>query len=93
MCSSDLTLNETVLPGFDYEAWNGVIAPAGVPRELANRLSADLGRAVAAPEVNKRLADLGYIPISNTPDQFAAIIASDLAKFGKIIKEAKIKAD
>ena len=62
-------------------------------RELANRLSADLARAVAAPEVNKRLADLGYIPISNTPDQFAAIIASDLAKFGKIIREANIKAD
>jgi len=87
------TVAETVVPGFEYEAWNGVIAPAGVPRDIAGRLAADLGRAVAAPEVNKRLADLGYIPVTNTPDQFAAIIASDLVKFGKIIREAGIKAD
>ena len=87
------TIAETVLPGFEYEAWNGVIAPAGVPRDIAVRLASDLGRAVAAPDVNKRLSDLGYIPVTNTPDQFAAIIASDLAKFGKIIKDAGIKAD
>lgn len=87
------TIAETVLPGFDYEAWNGVIAPAGVPRDIAARLAGDLGRSVATPDVNKRLSDLGYIPLTNTPDQFAAIIASDLAKFGKIIKEAGIKAD
>ncbi len=87
------TVAESVLPGFEYEAWNGVIAPAGVPREISTRLAADLGRAVAAPDVNKRLSDLGYIPVTNTPDQFAAIIAADLAKFGRIIKEVGIKAD
>ena len=87
------TVAETVVSGFEYEAWNGVIAPAGVPRDIAARLAADLGRAVATPDVNKRLSDLGYIPVTNTPDQFAAVIASDLAKFGKIIKEAGIRAD
>ena len=70
-----------------------MIAPAGVPRDIAGRLAADLGRAVAAPDVNKRLTDLGYIPVTNTPDQFAAVIASDLAKFGKIIRAAGISAD
>jgi len=64
-----------------------------VPRDITARLAADLGRAVAAPDVNKRLADLGYIPVTNTPDQFAAIISADLAKFGKIIRDAGIKAD
>ena len=87
------TVAESIIPGFEYEAWNGVIAPAGVPRDIAARLAAELGRAVATPDVNKRLADLGYIPVTNTPDQFAAIIASDVAKFGTIIREAGIKAD
>lgn len=87
------TVAESIVPGFEYEAWNGMIAPAGVPRDIAARLAAELGRSVAAPDVNKRLADLGYIPVTNTPDQFAAIIASDVAKFGTIIREAGIKAD
>ncbi len=87
------TVAETIIPGFEYEAWNGVIAPAGVPRDIARRLAADLGRAVAAPDVNKRLSDLGYTPLTNTPEQFAALITADLAKFGRIIKEAGIRVD
>ena len=54
------TVIEAGVPGYTYEAWNGVVAPGGLPREIAARLNAEMVKAVALPEVSNRLASLGY---------------------------------
>ncbi len=87
------TVAETVAPRYAYEAWNGVLVPAGTPRDIVARLSAEIAKAVAAPDVNQRLTAAGYVPISTTPEQLSSIIALDLQKFGQLIRDARIKPD
>lgn len=87
------TFAEAALPGFAYESWNGILAPAGTPDEAINRMHAEIVKALALPDVRERLSGLGYEPAGNTPKEFAALIAADLARFGKVIEEAGIKAD
>jgi tripartite-type tricarboxylate transporter receptor subunit TctC len=77
-----------------YAAWNGMLAPGGTPPEALAWLHREIVRAVASREVTERLSTLGYEPkTSSTTREFAALIASDLDRFGKIIKEAGIRAD
>ncbi len=77
-----------------YAAWNGMLAPAGTPPEALAWLHREIVRAVASPEVTERLSTLGYEPrTSSSTREFAALIASDLDRFGKIIKEAGIRAE
>ena len=87
------TVAETVAPSYAYEAWNGVLVPAGTPRDIVARLSAEIAKAVAAPDVHQRLTAAGYVPISTTPEQLSSIIALDLQKFGQLIRDAGIKPD
>jgi len=76
-----------------YESWNGVLAPAGTPPDIIAWLNREFVRAVAAPEVRDKLLALGYTPVTNTPEQFAALIAADLERSGKIIREVGIRSD
>jgi tripartite-type tricarboxylate transporter receptor subunit TctC len=76
-----------------YEAWNGMLAPAGTPPEIIGWLNREIAKAVASPDVRERLSGLGYDPVSNTSEQFAAMIAADLERFGKIIREAGIRGE
>jgi tripartite-type tricarboxylate transporter receptor subunit TctC len=87
------TVSETVAAGFAYEAWNGVLAPAGTPREIVQRLAAEVAKAVASADVRERLIGAGYDPISTTPGALSARIAADLERFGKVIRDAGIKVD
>ena len=87
------TISETVAPGFAYEAWNGVLAPAGTPREIVQRLAAEVAKAVASSDVRERLIGAGYDPISTTPEALGARLADDVERFGKVIREAGIKVD
>ena len=87
------TISETVASGFAYEAWNGVLAPAGTPREIVQRLAAEVATAVASPDVRERLIGAGYDPISTTPEALGARLADDVERFGKVIREAGIKVD
>jgi tripartite-type tricarboxylate transporter receptor subunit TctC len=76
-----------------YEAWNGMLAPAGTPPEAIAWLNREIVKAVASPDVRDRLSGLGYDPLTNSSEQFAAMIATDFERFGKIIREAGIRAD
>jgi tripartite-type tricarboxylate transporter receptor subunit TctC len=77
-----------------YAAWNGMLAPGGTPPEALAWLHREIVRAVASREVTERLSTLGYEPkTSSSTREFAALIASDLDRFGKIIKEAGIRAE
>ena len=87
------TVIETGVANFDYESWNAVAAPRGTPREIVQRLNAEVVRVVALPEVRERLISLGYEPVSNSTDEFAALIAADLQRFGRLVKEIGLRAD
>ena len=87
------TVTETGLANFNYEAWNGVSAPAGTPREIVQKLNAEVVRVVALPEVRNRLIELGYEPQTNTPAEFTSLISSDFQRFGPVVKELGLRAD
>jgi tripartite-type tricarboxylate transporter receptor subunit TctC len=77
-----------------YAAWNGMMAPAGTPPEALAWLHREIVRAASSPDVQERLAGLGYEPkTSGSREEFAALVAADLDRFGKVIKEAGIRAE
>ena len=80
-------------PGLVAVNWWGVLYPAGTPRAIVDKLHADTVKALADPDVKKRFADLGVEAVSSTPEQFAAFIREEMAKYAKLIKEANIKVN
>lgn len=87
------TLAETVVPGFDSISWIGLLAPAGTPKDVVEKISADTREVLGAEDVKARLVELGAIPAGNTPAQFAALIEKDRQRYARIIKERGITAD
>ena len=87
------TFAEAGLPGFDVSTWNGVLAPAGTPRAIVDKLSAEIGVMLTAPGAREKLEALGMTTIISTPEQFAAMIRSDQATYLKVIKTANIRLD
>jgi len=81
------------VPGYVGDAWHGVFAPAGTPQAIVDKLAADFAKALAIPEVRKRLTDIGLEPVGNSPAQFAAIVKNDHGKWGQVIRNANIKLD
>jgi tripartite-type tricarboxylate transporter receptor subunit TctC len=86
------TIAESGLPGYELSPWFGVVAPAGVPRDIVSRLNATIGASLKSQDVLKRLSNLGYEPLGGSPEEFAAAIKADTAKFANIVKTAGIKA-
>jgi len=87
------TIAESGLSGYDVSPWFGVVAAAGVPRDVVARLNAVIAAGLKSADAQQRLNTLGYELIGGTPEQFAATIRSDVAKYGKVIRTAGIKAD
>ena len=84
------TLAESGLKGYEASSWYGILAPAGTPREVVARLSAEFSKAVKQPEVTKNLLAEGAEPVGGTPEEFAAHIRGEMNRLGKVIREAKI---
>ena len=84
---------EAGLPGFEVSAWNAVYAPAAMPRELVVRLNADIVKILALPDVRERLITLGIDRVGNSPDEAAAYLRAETARWAKVIKAANIKLD
>ena len=87
------TIAEAGVPGFDVSAWAGVIVPAGVPKNLVMRLNAEVNKALAAPAVADKLPDLGLIVVGGTPEQFAAHIRKETARWADVVKRSGAKVD
>jgi len=87
------TVAEAGLPGFEVTTWYGILAPAGTPRPIVARLNAELVKAMHSPEMKERLAGIGTDPVTNTPEEFAAYIKAEIAKWGDVIRKAGLKAD
>lgn len=87
------TVAESGLPGYEAIAWQGVLAPAATPRDIIGKMNTEIVRVIKQPEVRKQLADQGYEPVGNSPEQFAAYIKSEILKWARVIKAAGLKAE
>jgi tripartite-type tricarboxylate transporter receptor subunit TctC len=87
------TLDESGLPGFDVTSWYSIVAPAGTPPAVVERLQKEIAKALDAPDVMAKLAGLGAEPVGNTPSEFAAMFKTESAKWGKIVKDANIRPE
>jgi tripartite-type tricarboxylate transporter receptor subunit TctC len=79
------------LPGYEARGWNGILAPAGTPKPVIERLNHEIVKIVRSPEFNQVLATEGATAVGNTPAEFDAVIRADIAKWTKIIREAGIR--
>ena len=87
------TLAEQGVSGGEFHQWLAFFLPAGTPRAVADKLNADLNRVLANPEVKERFAKLGMQAAPGTPEELAATLRADLARWSKVVKEANIKAE
>jgi tripartite-type tricarboxylate transporter receptor subunit TctC len=87
------TVKEAGLPGMEALAWNGIFVPAGTPRAVIDVLHRELVRAYNSPEVKNQVVATGSYVAGDTPEEFAAFIRAENEKWGKVIREAKIKPD
>ena len=87
------TLDETGLKGFEAVAWNGLTAPAKTPRDVILKINADVIKIINSPELKERLKAEGSDPVGNSPEQFAAFLRSEVAKWAKVIKVAGVKPE
>jgi tripartite-type tricarboxylate transporter receptor subunit TctC len=86
------TMAEVGFPGFEAVPWFGLLAPAGTPQPVIDKVHRETVRVLALPEVRKRLQELGLDIIGNSPAEFAAVIRSEIPEWAKVIKGAGIKA-
>jgi tripartite-type tricarboxylate transporter receptor subunit TctC len=73
--------------------WTGIVAPAGTPKDVVNKLAAEITRIIRAPEMTERLVQMGVDPMGGTPEEFGKLIRAETARFGKAVRDSGAKAD
>jgi tripartite-type tricarboxylate transporter receptor subunit TctC len=81
------------LPGYEFNNWYGIMAPAGTPRQIIGLLNAEVRRILALPDVRERFSGLGADPMPSTPEKFAAVMKADAEKWGGIIRQVGVRAE
>jgi tripartite-type tricarboxylate transporter receptor subunit TctC len=84
---------EAGIPDLEGDTITGIVAPAGTPKEIIMRWRDEIARIVAMPDVNERLQTLGFAPVANTPEEFGQRLRTEMAKWGKVVRDAGIRAD
>ena len=87
------TIAESGVRGFEAITWSGIVAPAGVPKEVITRLNAEINHALAEPALRQRLAAIGAEPAGGTPEEFANFVRSEYAKWGDVVRRSSAKND
>jgi tripartite-type tricarboxylate transporter receptor subunit TctC len=87
------TIAENAIPGYEFTLWYGIVAPAGTPRDVIDRLNADLKKTMASPEVKEKLATIGGDLRVGTPDEFGALMKNEMVRWRKLAKDVNIKAE
>jgi len=87
------TFAEQGIKDQDAETLTGIVAPAATPKEIVDLLYREIAKAVAQPEVRERLTTLGFDPVANTPDEFGARIKLEIDKWGKVVRDAKLRIE
>jgi tripartite-type tricarboxylate transporter receptor subunit TctC len=85
------TIAEAGVPGYEAGAWFGLLAPAGTPKAIVAQLSAESARILKLPDMSKRISELGAEPVGSSPEQFAELIKTEIAKWAKVIKDANVE--
>jgi tripartite-type tricarboxylate transporter receptor subunit TctC len=87
------TVAESALPGYEASVWYGVVAPAGTPRDIVQRLNQEIARILANPMHHDRMIGADFEPTTSTPEQFAAFIKSETVKWAKVVKASGAHAE
>jgi tripartite-type tricarboxylate transporter receptor subunit TctC len=87
------TIDEAGVKGFEAASWFGLLAPAGTSKEIVNRIQADVVKAMKTTDLTEKMAQQGAVAVGNTPDEFAAYIKAELAKWEKVVKASGARAD
>jgi tripartite-type tricarboxylate transporter receptor subunit TctC len=87
------TLDEAGIKGIDASIWLGLFAPAGTPPAVVARLNAEINKVLQMPDVREKLINGGVTPMGGTPDEFAAFVRTDYARWGKIVKDSGVKLE
>ncbi|MBC7780328.1 MAG: tripartite tricarboxylate transporter substrate binding protein [Proteobacteria bacterium] len=87
------TVAESGLPGYANNSWNGILVPAGTPRELVTRINGEMVRILREPDTRERLTNVGAEIVGSTPEEFGAMIKTEIDKLARVVKAAKIRID
>ncbi|MGZ5261007.1 MAG: Bug family tripartite tricarboxylate transporter substrate binding protein, partial [Burkholderiales bacterium] len=87
------TMAEAGVPGYEASIWNGLLAPAGTPRPIVNRLNEAVAQILKSPQAKERYANVGAEIRYDSPEEFQALIRSDVAKWAKVIRARGIRVD
>jgi tripartite-type tricarboxylate transporter receptor subunit TctC len=87
------TMIEAGVPGYDATSWNGVFAPARTPRAIIDKLHGDIVKVLRTPDVREKLVAAGSDPVGSTPEDFAAHVKAELARWGKVIRDNNIRVE
>ncbi len=87
------TVAESGIRGFDGGSWQGIVMPAGAPREAINKVNLDITTMLRSPDARERILAMGGITLGNTPEEFSAFVAAETAKWAKVVKAAGIKPE
>ena len=87
------TFAEQGIKDQDADTLTGLVVPAGTPKEIVTLLQKEIAKAVAQPDVKEKLAALGFVPVANAPEEFGARIKSEIEKWGKVVRDAKLRIE
>ncbi len=87
------TLAESGVPGYDVVSWNGLCGPGGMPKDIVDRIYKAVADTAASPQYHARLVDAGYVVVASKPEEFKALVASEVRKWGKLIRDNNIKVE
>jgi tripartite-type tricarboxylate transporter receptor subunit TctC len=87
------TLAEAGVPGYEATSWNGIFAPAKTPRPIINRIHTDVVKILQTPDIREKLMAAGSDPVGSTPEAFLAYVKSELARWGKLIRDNNIRGE
>lgn len=82
------TVAETGVPGYEASSWFGVLAPAGTPKDIVDKLSKEIAKSLQTADMKKKLEEQGAEAVGSTPDEFATHIKAETAKWAKVVKES-----
>ena len=87
------TIAEAAIPGYQVESWNGLLAPAGTPPEIVNRMAAAVQQGLKDPATKKRMEEMGTEPVGDTPAEFRSFLQAEVKKWGDFVKQSGIKVE
>ena len=87
------TIAEAAIPGYQVESWNGLLAPAGTPPEIVNRMAAAVQQGLQDPATKKRMEEMGTVPVGDTPAEFRSFLQAEVKKWGDFVKQSGIKLE